>query len=243
MVVLLYSCNSRDDIRGVSKFEYKSSTSFDHIKHIRAYSDIGASDEIEESPKYLVDYVIENLLQKKRDSIFITDRKLLRKFDNKVCWNDYVLISDTLLNGKKLRIEIKSREFDLYGKKMVRDTGTNFLIEIDGKWPFGATYGDQPEREIETLTIEINGSEINSSVTSYKNLYEPNFCNFGMHTRITEAYEDGEFIYIYIFGGGAAGSYFAKLIFHKTDGYQTSIVADYVPLSQYGSFGEHFIGF
>jgi hypothetical protein len=59
---------------------------------------------------------------------------------------------------------------------------------------------------------------------------------------MSELYEDGDNLYIYIFGEQAADSYFAKLIFDKS-GFITSIITDYVPLSLYGSFGKDFIGY
>ncbi|MDF1694826.1 MAG: hypothetical protein P1U56_03305 [Saprospiraceae bacterium] len=94
-----------------------------------------------------------------------------------------------------------------------------------------------------SLTIKINDKDLQTSLANYQNLYEPEFCNFGGYQRITEAYEDGDNIYVYIFGGNAADSYFSKLIFDKTNGYVASIVADYESLSKYGCFGSHFIGF
>ena len=162
---------------------------------------------------------------------------------NKVCWNNYVSIIDTLLNGEKIEIELKSQEFDTLNRSFKYQDKSNFLIEVDGSYPYGAVYGNKPSEELESLTIKIDGKEIETDIDKYRNLYEPAFCNFGSYQRITEAYEDGENIYIYLYGGNAADSYFAKLIFNITKGFVTSIIADYSDLSEYGSFGEHFIGF
>lgn len=222
---------------------YKPSHLFDHIQHIRQISRIGHRDDLDNDPKYFVDYVIENLLEEKNHKKFITDRKLLRKLQNKVCWDNFVFIEDTLSKGENISIEISTRAFDTLNRILKYEEKSNFLIEVDGMYPFGAVYYERPRREIESLEIKINDKHINTSSWKYKNLYEPSFCNFSINQRITEAYEDGQFIYIYIFGGNAADSYFAKLIFDKTDGYVTSIIVDYIPLSMYGSFGEYFIGF
>jgi len=66
-----------------------------------------------------------------------------------------------------------------------------------------------------SLRIRINGRELDTQLNQYNNVYEPDFCEFGGHRRATEAYEDGDNIYVYLFGGNAANGYFAKLIFDK----------------------------
>lgn len=257
LLIILYACKENDSTGHVHESiaevqipkkqdeqikTYKPSNKFDHINHIRENSRTGQLDGVDHNPKYFVDYVIENLLEQKQHRKYITDRKLLRKLNNKVCWDNYVSIVDTLLNGDKIEIEIENQDFDTINRTLIYHNKSNFLIEIDGKNPFGAVYSKQPNKEIKSLSIEINGRLLQTSIDKYQNLYEPEFCNFGSYQKITEAYEDGDNIYIYIFGGNAADSYFAKLIFDKTSGYITSIIADYGPLSDYGSFGDHFIG-
>ncbi len=222
---------------------YKPSNKFDHLNHIRKKSKVSYVDDREIKPKYFVDYVVENLLEKKEHKKYITDRQLLRKLNNEICWDNYVLIRDTLLNGARIEVEIKAKEFNSYGRELGYEDKFNFLAEIDGKYPYGAVYSKVPNRELESLKISINGKRIKTLIDKYNNLYEPEFCNFGGYRRIIEGYEDGENIYIYIFGGNAAGSYFAKLVFDKTEGYVTSIISEYGALSMYGSFGEHFIGY
>jgi len=61
--------------------------------------------------------------------------------------------------------------------------------------------------------------------------------------KIAEAYQDGNNIYIYLFGGHNTGNYFTKLIFDINHGYIGKIVSDYVTLSTFGSFSENFIGY
>ena len=222
---------------------YKPSATFDHISYIRENSRIGSIDGEEFEIKYFVDYVILNFLEKPEYKKYITDRKLLRKLKNEGCWDNYVLISDTLSNGDDCRIEIRSQEFKPKQHKLKYDDKSNFLDEVDGKYPFGAVYSKYPSKELESVSIEINKIKIDTRISKYKNLYEAQFCNFGTFQKITEAYEDGDNIYIYIFGGNAADTYFAKLIFNTSSGFVTSIISDYVPMSRYRCFGSHFIGF
>ena len=256
LILILCSCKETDQNKFIPNSDnknlkeqnsesssYKPSDGFDHIKHIRKNSRIGHIDGVENNPKYFVDHTIKNLIKEKEHKKYITDRKLLRKLNNKTCWDNYVSIVDTLLNGDKIKIELKSQEFDTINRSFNFHPKSNFLIEVDGKYPYGSVYAEKPSRELKSLVIKINGTEIETQVHKYQNLYEPEFCNFGGHQRITEAYEDGSNIYIYIFGGIAADSYFAKLIFNATEGFVTTIVAEYSDLSDYGSFGKHFIGF
>jgi len=219
----------------------KTTEEFDHIMYIRNKSNPEMNNG-DVKPKYLVDYVIEELLEKTEYKKYISDRSLLRKLKNKVCWNNYVLISDTLSNGESCKIEIKTKDFITNAHNLEFQKSTDYLISVDNKYPYGAVYSKSPKKELNSLEIKINGKRLDTNIYKYKNLYEVEFCNFGGYRRIAEAYEDGENIYIYLNGGNAADSYFAKLVFNRS-GYVTSIVADYSPLSDYGSFGEGFIGF
>lgn len=229
--------------------DFKPSNSFNHIKHIRVESQKSPiylkemnkyRDRLE--PKYFVDYVIQHVLKKPEHKKYITDRRLLKKLKNNTCYENYVLISDTLNNGDECEIEIKLKVFEKQKHKLDYDREGNFLIKVDGKYPYGAIYSECPETEIKSFQVKINEKELNADLKDFQNLYNPNFCNFGGHQRILEAYEDGDYLYIYIFGGGAASQYFAKLIFDKS-GFITSIITEYVPLSIYGSFSEDFIGY
>jgi hypothetical protein len=241
---VFFSCETKLSENIDNRIDIKTSKSFNHIDHIRKESEKKPwhKNTDKTQPTYFVDYTIENLLKSTGHKKYITDRRLLRKLKNITCWENYILIKDTLSNGDKCVIEIKSQNFSDKEHKLVYEKETNYLIEIDGKYPFGTINAEYQKKELKSLTIKINGKKLNTNIEEYKNLYNPNFCNFGMHIRIAEVYEDGDNLYIYIFGGNAADTYFAKLIFDKS-GYITSIVADYFPLSIYGSFGKDFIGY
>lgn len=233
---------SEKPIDKISAKVIKPSKSFNHIEHIRKNSRKGETDGVLAQPEYFVDYVIENLLEKPGHKKYITDRNLLRKLRNEVCTDDYILISDTLSNGDKCEIKIKLGEF-FPKDHNIKYIGENEFIEnINGKQPYGAAYGN-PKMALKFLSIKVNNEDIHTQVEEYDNLYNLDFCNFWGFKRIAEAYEDGNNIYIYLYGGNAADSYFAKLIFGKSSGYITSIITDYRPLSEYGSFTERFIGY
>jgi hypothetical protein len=247
LALMVISCSPKLNTKANNNL--RPSNSFDHIKHIRKESQKNPiyRKELEKYrdktiPKYFVDYVIKNLLKKPEHKKYITDRRLLRKLKNSACYENYVSISDTLSNGDECEIVIKLKAFNKLKHKLEYDTESNFLIKVDGKHPYGAIYAKYPETEIKSFAIKINEKELNISLEEFQNLYNLNFCYFGGHERILEAYEDGDYLYIYIFGAGSASQYFAKLIFDKS-GFITSIITEYGPLSVYGSFSENFIGY
>jgi hypothetical protein len=170
---------------------FKTSDTFDHISHIRKESQKSPlyRKELDKyrdktQPKFFVDYVIKNLLKNSEDKKYITDRRLLRKLNNDTCWDNYLSINDTLSNGDKCEIEIKLQNFEHTEHKVIYDKESGFLISVDGKHPFGAVYTKYPKYELKSLTIRINDKEIDTNFEEYKNLYNPNFCNFGMNVRI-----------------------------------------------------------
>ncbi|CAM1345634.1 hypothetical protein [Tenacibaculum amylolyticum] len=254
ILITIISCGTRITKNNYKQSKVENSNSFDHIKHIRQESQKsifyqrGLDRDMDKNmPKYFVDYIIKNSLKNPEHKKYITDRKLLRKLKNNICWENYILIRDSLDSGDKCEIEIKLQDFDKRSHEIVYDKENDFINKIDGKYPFGAIYYTSKNelkslKELKSLTIKINGTEINTKIEEYRNLYNPNFCEFGMNIRIIEAYEDGENLYIYLFGGESSSSYFSKLIFNKKE-FITSITVDYVPMSIYSSFGENFIGF
>lgn len=243
--------NYNNDIRKKLKEYYRTarylpSAKFNHLKHLRKYSKIEQIDGITNKPKFFIDYIIEKYLESPDHKKYLTDRKLLKRLRNDMCDDGYVSIKDTLENGQSISIEIRSSKFNTNNRKINIDKKHNYISEIDGKYPFGATYYNNSIEEIielSQLEIVIAGNGLETNMEEFNNLFNPNFCSFGMHKRIAEAYQDGNNIYIYLFGGSNAGSYFSKLIFDINKGYIGKIVADYVPLSMYGSFHENFIGY
>gem|GEM_PF-2562984 len=225
---------------------YLPSTNFDHLKHLRKYSKIEQIDDKTNKPKFFIDHIIENYLENPEHKNYLTDRKLLKKLKNDMCDESYVTINDTLVNGKSISITIRSDKFDTNGRKISFDKKNNYISKIDGKYPFGAIYYNNAIEEITELSnleIIIDGIKIETNIEEFKNLYNPNFCRLDSYRKIAEAYQDGNNIYIYLFGGENAGSYFSKLIFDIDKGYIGKIVTDYYPLSMYGSFHEKFVGY
>ena len=225
---------------------YQPSSIFDHVNHLRKYSTIGHIDGQSHEPKHFIDYIIKYSLEDSSHIQYLTDRHLLRRLKNKACDNYYVSIMDTLSGGQDISITLNLGQFNSQDHDIKYNDQSSSPIEIDGSYPFGAVYSTNPDgeiTEIRKLEIVINGIKLETKLKEYQNLYDPKFCSFGGFKRITEAYQDGENIYIYIFGGVNADSYFAKLIFDINTGYKGKIISDYWPLSQYGSFTEDFIGF
>ncbi len=247
LVFIIYSCNTNDlsclnEKQDDTLIHNNNSSSFDHINHIRSKTRVGYIDNEPVKPPYFVDYVIENLLDKDEYEVHITDRSLLRKLRTKSCEDDHILILDSLQSGEKCEIEVKTSNFKFEDHSVQYDKKHNYIVEIDGKMPYGTSYSNKPIKELESLVIKIDEKEININIDEYSHIFNPELCTKSGFKRSIEAYEHEDYIYIYIYGGMAAGVYFSKLIFNKS-GYITSIIADYGPLSTYGCFNKNFIGF
>lgn len=188
-------------------------------------------------------YIINHNLENPSDKYFISNRNLLTKLNTKQCDSNLVIISDYLNNGNKINIKIVIHPFEPKLHNIEINKDSNSITQIDGQFPFGGQYG-VPKTSITNLEININNRRIQIPDSCFSNLYNGNICsNFSLLKQI-EAYEslNGEFIYVYLFGGNAAGTWFAKLIFDH-DKYVTRTVTDYYPLSIHGSFKSSFIGY
>lgn len=204
---------------------------------------IDRMDTVFNANRAFVDYTIENLLDSPSDKCFISNRSILRKLKVTSCDSSKVEITDTLLNGESCVITLVTGNFKSSKHEIIANEDSSQINKIDGQYPYGGQY-ELPEIEIDQIQIVIEGLILNTPKEAYRNFYSPLMCdNYGLNRQI-EAYEslNGKYIYIYLFGGKAAGMYFAKLIFDKTK-YLTRIASDYFPLSIHSSFRDSFIGF
>jgi hypothetical protein len=204
---------------------------------------IDRMDTVFNSNRAFVDYTISNLLDKPADKCFITNRNILRKLNITTSDSSSVIILDTLKNGESCEITFKTQLFEINNHQLTYNKDSSSIEQIDGKFPYGEQYM-APKIEIDLIQIAVNGIKIKIPQESYRNLYNPNVNEKYGFIRPVEVYEslNGEYLYFYIYGGNAAGTYFTKLIFNKTK-YITKIISDYYPLSIHSSFRESFIGF
>ena len=204
---------------------------------------IDRNDTVFNANSAFVNYTISNLLKNESDKCFISNRNLLNKLNLKFCNDSSVIISDKLLNGKQCEITINTSAFNCKKHQILTNSDTTSIESIDGQFPYGGNYS-LPLIQISELKITIQGKALKIPKMAYSNLYEPNLCKNNGFLRKIEAYEslNGQYLYIYIYGGNVAGTYFSKLIFDKTK-YITKIECDYCPLSIYSSFRKNFIGY
>lgn len=204
---------------------------------------IDRTDTVFNANSAFMNFTIENLLNKASDKCYISNRNILKKLQNRFCDSTTVLIEDTLQNGETCKITIKSGLFKSKEHHIEANNDTSSIQKIDDQFPYGAAYGI-PKVEIKHINIEINGISLKIPKAAYSNLYSPLFCRSFQFFKQIEAYEslNGKYLYVYIYGGNAADSYFSKLVFDRS-GYKTRIISDYYPLSMHNSFRESFIGF
>jgi hypothetical protein len=204
---------------------------------------IDRRDTVFNANRAFVDYTIKYLLAKPSDKYFISNRNLLPKLKFISCDSINTEFKDTLKTGEICHIKISTRKFIPEKNKIVKDEENDHIKSINGQIPYGGNYAF-PDREIGKFEIYINGRPLIIPRNAYSNLFKPNICEDYAFDRRIEAYTsiDGKFIYVYIFGGEAAGTYYSKLIFDH-EKYLTRIISDYYPLSIHGSFRKDFIGF
>lgn len=190
----------------------------------------------------LAEHVIDKLLKNPSDQHFISNRNLLTKLNIERCDSSLIIVSDTLISSDKIKVEICFDQFEV-NKHKIEFSEKNSIHKIDNRFPYGGQFG-LPQTNISRLKINIGNRTVAIPDSAFSDLFNVNVCNTYSFFRQIEVYEslNGEFIYVYLFGGNAAGTWFAKLIFDHQK-YLTRIVSDYVPLSSHGSFRDGFIGY
>lgn len=200
-------------------------------------------DSVFNANKAFVSYTIRELLAHPSDSCFIANRLLLKKFDQVACDSKKILLKHQLKNGKTCHINVQTTEFEENAHTFVTNKDSTQLLLIDDKFPFGG-WTHIPKNQIKTITILIDSFLLTVPQNAYIDLFNLSMCEYSTFIRGIEAYEslNGEYIYLYIYGGNAADTFFCKLIFNQHK-YLSRIVSEYVSLSLHHSFRESFIGF
>ena len=207
---------------------------------------IDRTDTVFNANRAFIDYTIKNFLINPSDIQYISNRTILPKIKQTTCDSVQSKINGILPTGETIEVQIQTGQFDSTNHTISRykeEVYGDAIEKIDGQIPYGGGF-DIPNNEIHNFSIKINGKKLKIPKTAYQNLFAPNICNETHFDRKIEAYTsiDGQFIYIYIYGGDGASTYFAKLIFNK-EKYLTKIVADYYSLSIHSSFRNSFIGY
>jgi len=220
--------------------EYK-----EHIESIRK------GDSRKPSPSSLLkdttflDYAINEII-KSEEIIYISNRRLLQLFEVDTCSMWSVEMRDTINDTTRIEISIKTQKFNPDAnniEKYKKEEYKDYIENINNLRAYGATY-KLPEIEFSNIQILVNNFPLDIPDSAFKNLYEPNLCDSYGFVRQVQAYTslDGKYIYIYIYGGHAADTYFTKLIFdHKR--FITKWTVEYGQLSVFGCFYERFIGY
>lgn len=163
-------------------------------------------------------------LDSEHDTVFIYPRHLLDRFDIDESHDSVIS-----LVHKQFRIDIISKDFeskrhslDLVDTVRKANGEVDYLISkniIDNTKAYGID-GNMPKTEISDFTIKINQKSITLHQKHVNDIY-----NINLQT--TEAYFDSRsgYIYVYISGSDAAGSYSAKYVFDE-NGYITRIIAE-----------------
>ena len=195
------------------------------------------------SEQELLDYLIKNKKISKLAQKHVINRFTTKAFPTVYCDSSKILLKLNKTDSTSINIDIKIKNFTPNHHKIKGNLVEENITSIDGKRPFGSEYS-LPSYSFESISIQFEGQNIFIPTKAYSNFYNFNKCQSYNFKRKIEAYvsEDGNFIYLYIYGGNAASTYFSKLIFNNKK-YLTRTVVDYGDLSQFGSFRKNFIGF
>lgn len=207
---------------------------------------LSSIDSSYNTARAFVDYTITNSLLKSSDYQFISNRNLLPKLKPIYRDSTKLMIRDSLVTGEVCLVNIELLKFDSTKHHIIKyskDELYDNVDFIDSLYPYGGEYA-LPDFEISSLEIIIDGKQIIIPEKAYSNFYDPNILGSHGFMKEIEAFSsmDGQFIYIYIYGGQAASTYFTKLIFNK-EKYLTQIVSNYYDLSINSSFRPNFIGY
>lgn len=206
-----------------------------------------ASDEymLSDDKSYLkwptfITYAINELI--KNNISHVTDYALLQKIKESNRTKLSVAYFDTIGDGSVIEIHLQQQLFKPENHNITYlEYGPVDIVDGQKAW-YGDSIPKYPLHEIKSLEIKINGENILIPKESYSNLYDLNLSkpiwNFG-----TDFYasKDGKLIFLYIGGGSVSGTYFAKLIFNRSE-YESRYIVDYQILSNYGCFFDEFKG-
>lgn len=161
------------------------------------------------------------------DSIYVTDRKELERIVGMTCNENLVAFKYVAKNRDMIEIKIEKQDFEPSHHKVylldtvnVIDNGVEVKNLIDNRYSYGID-GTMPRTEIKRMSIKWNEKNLAIPDSAFSNLYEPHLC---LDYLPVEAYIfKNRYLYIYISGSDAAGSYSVKLVFDKIK-YLTRIV-------------------
>ncbi|NEN21982.1 hypothetical protein G3O08_00495 [Cryomorpha ignava] len=191
----------------------------------------------------LAQTVIANNLEYPGQYKFIADRRLLRKLKG-VYNNLKIEFRDTTSKGEDIYLQMDFAKFDSVKHEITLTKNGYCCSLIDGMFPYGAEY-ILPSFQVDTLCVNIDSAIISIPFHAYSNLYNlVRSIPENEFERPIELYEsiNGEYYYLYFYGGSEASTYFGKLIFSK-DEYLGRIIVDYDTLANTNSPRASFIGF
>ncbi len=200
-----------------------SDTNLLHVKHINSlYKNDG---------KAFLDHIIKYYLDTIADIKYITNRKLLHEIP--MVKNDTMSVifkgklHEKLYEVKLIKNKFQKNQHNLDGQIANEDTFR--YAYIDDQIAYGA-YGpvENTVFEFNSIIVKIGNQQIDIPKSQYSNLLTPWFGILEPFFKTKQLYNgvdvwtslDGEFLYIYIYGGtGGISTYIAKLVSEFTPGF------------------------
>lgn len=205
---------------------------------------------------FFVDYILKKYSKDNSIVKFISNRYYLRKFTDIYLKQNAVRLSLVRKDTIEINVEKEYKNLTDLGEVKYDSTYVGKITEpnyefkyiktVNGKQAYGLTFDTSVITKIKFISIKINEKETQIDKTMLEDLYFPNFCEVDYAIKPIEAFlsPDGNYIYIYLFGGQENLEYFCKIIFDiKKKSTVGRMIADHKELGIYQCISKNFIGF
>lgn len=189
-------------------------------------------------------YTLQQTLEHPADQQFIANRELLRSLCVSLCSHDSVIIHESLPDGRKLHLALYTSPFDPTVHTYDYFPGPDSMLRSIDSLPAYGAVETWPRRQLDSLTVSFDGVPLRIPTEAYRCFYDLNLCDLDLFHQPVAAYLslDGQYLYLYLYGGQGASTFFAKLIFDQ-ERYLTRIVTEYAALRQHDAFRVDFLGY
>lgn len=261
-VVLLYTLTLFLYIKSFGQKDFKIQYELIKSSIVKPYETLRKDDYAmyvtqSNNDTFFIDYMLRKYLNENDVTKFIANRYSLKKFTDIYLKQNAVRLSlitkDTIeINFFKEYINLNDIGFIKYdstytGKISQPNYEFKYIKSVDGKTAYGLTFDTNIVSRIKFISIKVNGKESLIDKATLQDLYFPNFCEVDYAIKPIEAFlsPDGNYIYLYIFGGQENHEFFTKIIYGIREGKTVGrMIADSKELGAYQCLSyKNFIGF
>lgn len=206
---------------------------------------------------FFIDYILRKYSTSENLKKFISNRYTLKKFNDVTLRQNRIRLSFSNKDTIEINIEKEFKgisdigliayDSTYVGKVSEPSYEFKFIKTVNNKQAYGFTFDTSGVTKVKFISIKINGKETQIDKAILEDLYFPNFCEVDYAIKPIEVFlsPDGNYIYLYLFGGQENHEYFCKIIFDiKNRSTVGRMIADHKELEAYQClYPKNFIGF